>query len=123
MSWMTKRKATSRRSKNKDRITGPLALGAGGLFYTGTRLDAGAAGNLVPVSEKAERRKKEERRKRGGGYTMIDLIVGGVVVIGAGVAVWKTWKDKKEGKSVCGGCCSSCQSACHAKPGPENGPE
>ena len=33
---------------------------------------------------------------------MIDLIVGGVVVIGAGLAVWKTWKDKKERAAAAG---------------------
>lgn len=47
---------------------------------------------------------------------MIDLIVGGVVVIGAGLAVWKTWKDKKAGKTGCGGNCSGCQSACYGRP-------
>lgn len=41
------------------------------------------------------------------------LITGAVVLIIAGLAVKSLIKDKKSGKSSCGGDCSHCGGHCH----------
>ena len=37
------------------------------------------------------------------------VIVGGVLAIIVGLLVWKMVKDKKKGKSSCGGDCAHCR--------------
>ena len=37
------------------------------------------------------------------------IIVGGVLAIIVGLLVWKMIKDKKAGKSSCGGDCAHCR--------------
>ena len=37
------------------------------------------------------------------------IIVGGVLAIIVGLLVWKMIKDKKAGKSSCGGDCAHCK--------------
>ena len=33
-----------------------------------------------------------------------------------GLLIWSMIRDKKKGKSSCGGCCSSCAMGCHCHP-------
>ncbi len=33
-----------------------------------------------------------------------------------GLLLWSLIRDKKKGKSSCGGCCSSCAMGCHCHP-------
>ena len=43
---------------------------------------------------------------------MATFIVGAIVALIVGAAVWKMVADKKAGKSSCGGDCSKCK-GCH----------
>lgn len=40
------------------------------------------------------------------------VLVGAVIVFVVFLAVRKLWKDKKNGKTCCGGCSSNCCSGC-----------
>ena len=37
-----------------------------------------------------------------------------------GLLIWSLVRDKKKGKSSCGGCCSSCARGCHCHPTAQN---
>lgn len=41
-----------------------------------------------------------------------DIVITVVILINIGFALWKIRKDKKNGKSCCGGDCSSCNRKC-----------
>ena len=43
---------------------------------------------------------------------MATWIVGSIVVLIVAAIVWKMAKDKKDGKSACGGDCAHCHGAC-----------
>ena len=47
--------------------------------------------------------------------------IGTILIIAALAAffallIWSLIRDKKKGKSSCGGCCSSCTMGCHYRP-------
>lgn len=44
---------------------------------------------------------------------MATWIVGGILVVIVGLIVWKMLRDKKNGKSSCGGDCAHCKGGCH----------
>ncbi|MDD5952621.1 MAG: FeoB-associated Cys-rich membrane protein [Oscillospiraceae bacterium] len=53
---------------------------------------------------------------------MIATILGSVIVglflsSAIALAIWKIYRDKKSGRSFCGGNCSGCACDCHAKTG------
>lgn len=41
------------------------------------------------------------------------IIVCAVIVAGCALLVWSLIRDKKKGKSLCGGNCGSCSMGCH----------
>ena len=43
---------------------------------------------------------------------MATWIVGGVVALAAGAAIWKIVRDRRSGKHACSGDCSHCK-GCH----------
>lgn len=43
---------------------------------------------------------------------MATAIVGGILAVIVGLIIWKLVKDKKSGKSSCGGDCAHCK-GCH----------
>lgn len=44
------------------------------------------------------------------------IIICLVLVAVFGLLIWSLIRDKKKGKSSCGGCCSSCAMGCHCHP-------
>ncbi len=44
---------------------------------------------------------------------MATIIVGGILVAIVGLIIWKMIRDKKNGKSSCGGDCAHCKGNCH----------
>lgn len=44
---------------------------------------------------------------------MATIIVGGILLAIIGLVIWKMVRDKKNGKSSCGGDCAHCKSNCH----------
>lgn len=51
-----------------------------------------------------------------GEIEMATWIVGGVVALAVVLIVWKMMRDKKQGKSACGGDCAHCHGACSSQP-------
>lgn len=47
---------------------------------------------------------------------MANWIVGGVVVVIVGLIIRSMVRDKRAGKSACGGNCANCHAACSGKP-------
>jgi len=43
---------------------------------------------------------------------MATWIVGGIVLLVVGFILWKMGRDRRNGKSACGGNCSHCTGAC-----------
>ena len=43
------------------------------------------------------------------------VIVGGVLAVIVGLLIWKMIKDKKAGKSSCGGDCAHCAAGCGSR--------
>lgn len=43
------------------------------------------------------------------------IIICLVLVVVFGLLLWSLIRDKKKGKSSCGGCCSSCAMGCHCQ--------
>lgn len=52
---------------------------------------------------------------------MADLIIGIILIAAVAAVIWKKRRDKKMGKSRCGGCCGSCGIECHQRNGKEDG--
>ena len=48
------------------------------------------------------------------------IIICLVLVAIFALLIWSLIRDKKKGKSSCGGCCSSCAMGCHCHPGAQN---
>lgn len=48
------------------------------------------------------------------------IIICLVLVAVFGLLVWSLIRDKKKGKSSCGGCCSSCAMGCHCHSATQN---
>lgn len=48
------------------------------------------------------------------------IIICLVLVAVFGLLVWSMIRDKKKGKSSCGGCCSSCAMGCHCHSATQN---
>lgn len=44
---------------------------------------------------------------------MATIIVGGILLAIIGLVIWKMVRDKKNGKSSCGGDCAHCKCNCH----------
>ncbi len=44
---------------------------------------------------------------------MATIIVGGILLAIVGLIIWKMIRDKKNGKSSCGGDCAHCKGGCH----------
>lgn len=44
---------------------------------------------------------------------MATWIVGGILAALVGLIVWTMLRDKKSGKSTCGGDCAHCKGGCH----------
>lgn len=44
---------------------------------------------------------------------MATIIVGGILLAIIGLVIWKMVRDKKNGKSSCGGDCAHCKVNCH----------